>query len=165
MAEPDPFAVAELLLRLGPLNRSLRDAVERRARRTDRVHGNAGALYLTDVKARMLIDELELPVDAPEPAEPWVLAPEEKASLIVLRGTNATGVVIGECSSAAIWLLAACKKRIVTPHSVLLFHPLKWESGGTSAAASLNVGTPCFLPSATHCSRPMRPRFWAKFEK
>src|SRR5436309_1370361 len=51
------------------------------------------------------------------------------ASLIVLRGMNATGVVIGECSSAAIWLLAACKKRIVTPHSVLLFHPLKWESG------------------------------------
>jgi len=50
-------------------------------------------------------------------------------SLLVLRGMNATGVVIGECSSAAIWPFAACKKRIVTPHSVLLFHPLKWESG------------------------------------
>lgn len=51
------------------------------------------------------------------------------ASLMVLRGVVATGVVIGECSSAAIWPLAACKRRIVTPHSVLLFHPLKWESG------------------------------------
>jgi ATP-dependent Clp protease protease subunit len=51
------------------------------------------------------------------------------ASLIVLRGMNATGVVLGECSSAAIWPLAACRKRIVTAHSVLLFHPLKWESG------------------------------------
>lgn len=51
------------------------------------------------------------------------------ASLLVLRGMNATGVVIGECSSAAIWPLAACRRRIVTAHSVLLFHPLKWESG------------------------------------
>src|SRR5919201_1811930 len=51
------------------------------------------------------------------------------ASLLVLRGMNATGVVIGECSSAAIWPFAACKKRIVTPHSVFLFPPLKWESG------------------------------------
>jgi ATP-dependent Clp protease, protease subunit len=51
------------------------------------------------------------------------------ASLIVLRGMNVTGVVLGECSSAAIWPLAACKRRIVTAHSVLLFHPLKWESG------------------------------------
>ena len=51
------------------------------------------------------------------------------ASLIVLRGMNATGVVLGECSSAAIWPLAACRRRIVTAHSVLLFHPLKWESG------------------------------------
>jgi ATP-dependent protease ClpP protease subunit len=51
------------------------------------------------------------------------------ASLMVLRGMNVTGVVLGECSSAAIWPLAACKRRIVTVHSVLLFHPLKWESG------------------------------------
>src|SRR5262245_6628321 len=51
------------------------------------------------------------------------------ASLIVLRGMNATGVVLAECSSAAIWPLAACRRRIVTAHSTLLFHPLKWESG------------------------------------
>jgi ATP-dependent Clp protease, protease subunit len=51
------------------------------------------------------------------------------ASLIVLRGMNATGVVLAECSSAAIWPLAACRRRVVTAHSVLLFHPLKWESG------------------------------------
>jgi ATP-dependent Clp protease, protease subunit len=51
------------------------------------------------------------------------------ASLIVLRGLNATGVVLAECSSAAIWPFAACRRRIVTAHSVLLFHPLKWESG------------------------------------
>src|SRR5918996_1998525 len=51
------------------------------------------------------------------------------SSLLVLRGMNATGVVLGECSSAAIWPLAACRRRIVTAHSVLLFHPLKWESG------------------------------------
>lgn len=51
------------------------------------------------------------------------------ASLLVLRGIQATGVVIGECSSAALWPLAACKRRLVTAHSILLFHPLKWESG------------------------------------
>src|SRR5262245_62216748 len=51
------------------------------------------------------------------------------ASLIVLRGMNATGVVLAECSAAAIWPFAACRRRIVTAHSVLLFHPLKWESG------------------------------------
>jgi ATP-dependent protease ClpP protease subunit len=50
------------------------------------------------------------------------------ATLIVVRGLVATGVVTGECSSAAVWALAACRRRLVTPHSVLLFHPMKWES-------------------------------------
>lgn len=50
-------------------------------------------------------------------------------SLLIMRGTQATGVVTGECSSAAIWPLAACQRRVVTPHSILLFHPMKWESG------------------------------------
>jgi ATP-dependent protease ClpP protease subunit len=49
-------------------------------------------------------------------------------SLVVLRGLRATGVVIGECSSAALWPFAACGRRLVTPASVLLFHPMKWQS-------------------------------------
>ena len=49
-------------------------------------------------------------------------------TLITLRGLNATGIVCGECSSAALWPLAACRRRIVTPYSVLLFHPMKWQS-------------------------------------
>ena len=49
-------------------------------------------------------------------------------TLIATRELRATGIVIGECSSAAIWPLAACQRRIVTPFSVLLFHPLKWQS-------------------------------------
>ena len=49
-------------------------------------------------------------------------------SLILLRGLEATGVVAGECSSAALWPFAACKRRYVTPFSVLLFHPMKWQS-------------------------------------
>ena len=49
-------------------------------------------------------------------------------SLIVLRGMKATGVVAGECSSAALWPFAACRRRLVTPVSVLLFHPMKWQS-------------------------------------
>jgi ATP-dependent Clp protease, protease subunit len=49
-------------------------------------------------------------------------------SLIILRGLNATGVVAGECSSAALWPFAACRRRLVTPFSVMLFHPMKWQS-------------------------------------
>ncbi len=49
-------------------------------------------------------------------------------ALIRLRGLQATGIVIGECSSAALWPLAACARRLVTPLSVLLFHPMRWQS-------------------------------------
>jgi ATP-dependent protease ClpP protease subunit len=49
-------------------------------------------------------------------------------SLILLRGLRATAIVTGECSSAALWPFAACSRRIVTPYSVLLFHPMKWQS-------------------------------------
>jgi ATP-dependent protease ClpP protease subunit len=49
-------------------------------------------------------------------------------ALIVLRDLQATGIVTGECSSAAIWPLAACRRRLVTPYSVLLFHPMRWQS-------------------------------------
>jgi ATP-dependent Clp protease, protease subunit len=49
-------------------------------------------------------------------------------SLILLRGLKATGVAAGECSSAALWPFAACARRLVSPFSVLLFHPMKWQS-------------------------------------
>ena len=49
-------------------------------------------------------------------------------TLIRLRGLRATGIVTGECSSAALWPFAACKRRLVTAYSVLLFHPMKWQS-------------------------------------
>jgi ATP-dependent protease ClpP protease subunit len=49
-------------------------------------------------------------------------------SLIMLRGLQATGIVTGECSSAALWPFAACMRRLVTPYSVMLFHPMKWQS-------------------------------------
>ena len=49
-------------------------------------------------------------------------------TLIKIRGLRATGIVTGECSSAALWPFAACQKRLVTPCSVLLFHPMRWQS-------------------------------------
>lgn len=49
-------------------------------------------------------------------------------TLIAVRELNATAIVTGECSSAALWPFAACRRRLVTPFSVLLFHPLKWQS-------------------------------------
>lgn len=49
-------------------------------------------------------------------------------TLIKIRGLRATGIVTGECSSATLWPFAACRRRIVTPFSVLLFHPMRWQS-------------------------------------
>jgi ATP-dependent Clp protease, protease subunit len=56
-------------------------------------------------------------------------------SLIVLRGLRATGLVAGECSSAALWPFAACRRRLVHPYSVLLFHRMKWQSEENVAVA------------------------------
>ncbi len=50
------------------------------------------------------------------------------ASLIRFRGLDVRGVVAGECSSAAVLPLAACRERYVTRHSSLLFHPIRWQS-------------------------------------
>jgi ATP-dependent protease ClpP protease subunit len=49
-------------------------------------------------------------------------------TLIKLRKLRATGIVTGECSSATLWPFAACQRRIVTPFSVMLFHPMRWQS-------------------------------------
>lgn len=49
-------------------------------------------------------------------------------TLIRLRNMNVTAIVTGECSSAMLWPFAACKRRLVTEYSVLLFHPMKWQS-------------------------------------
>jgi ATP-dependent protease ClpP protease subunit len=49
-------------------------------------------------------------------------------TLLAIRDLRATGIVTGECSSAALWPFAACRKRLVTPYSTLLFHPMRWQS-------------------------------------
>jgi len=49
-------------------------------------------------------------------------------TLLRLRDIRATAVVTGECSSAALWPFATCRRRLVTPYSVFLFHPMKWQS-------------------------------------
>jgi ATP-dependent protease ClpP protease subunit len=51
------------------------------------------------------------------------------------RDLKATAVVIGECSSAALLLFAACRCRRVTPYSVLLFHRMRWQSDKRIGAA------------------------------
>ncbi len=50
------------------------------------------------------------------------------ATTIRVRGLRAVAVVAGECSSAALLPFAACRRRFVTPHSTLLFHPMRWQS-------------------------------------
>lgn len=55
-------------------------------------------------------------------------------TLLKHRQMNATALVLGECSSAALLLLAACSKRLVTPYSTLLFHKMRWQSEKRIAA-------------------------------
>lgn len=49
-------------------------------------------------------------------------------TLLRHRRVQATAIVIGECSSAALLLFAGCQKRYVTPYSTLLFHRMRWQS-------------------------------------
>lgn len=50
------------------------------------------------------------------------------ATLIRTRELKATALVMGECSSAALMPFAACRRRLVTAVSTLLFHPMRWQS-------------------------------------
>lgn len=70
-------------------------------------------------------DECTLYIDSPGGSPYCAMS---LMSVILLRGIRATGIVTGECSSAALWPFAACQRRLVTPYSVLLFHPMKWQS-------------------------------------
>jgi ATP-dependent Clp protease, protease subunit len=49
-------------------------------------------------------------------------------TLLRHRRLQATAVVLGECSSAALLLFAACQRRLVTPYSIFLFHRMRWQS-------------------------------------
>ena len=49
-------------------------------------------------------------------------------TMLRYRKLKATAIVIGECSSAALLLFAACRKRLVTPYSTFLFHRMRWQS-------------------------------------
>jgi len=49
-------------------------------------------------------------------------------NLLRYRNIQATGVVLGECSSATLLIFAACVRRLVTPWSVFFFHRMRWQS-------------------------------------
>jgi ATP-dependent protease ClpP protease subunit len=49
-------------------------------------------------------------------------------TLLRHRRIDSSAVVLGECSSAALLLFAACKRRWVTRYSTLLFHRMRWQS-------------------------------------
>ncbi len=49
-------------------------------------------------------------------------------NLLQLKRIQSTVVVLGECSSAAMLIFGVAKRRLVTPMSTLLFHPMRWQS-------------------------------------
>ncbi|MGE3803454.1 MAG: ClpP family protease [Gemmataceae bacterium] len=55
-------------------------------------------------------------------------------TLLRHRQLQGSAIVLGECSSAAVLVLAACTRRLVTPHSTLLFHRMRWQSEKRVAA-------------------------------
>src|SRR5262249_5198424 len=57
-----------------------------------------------------------------------VYGPLAVLTLMRHRRHKGTAIVLGECSSAALLLFAACKRRYVTPYSTLLFHRMRWQS-------------------------------------
>jgi ATP-dependent protease ClpP protease subunit len=49
-------------------------------------------------------------------------------SLLKLRRLQTTGVVLGECSSSALLVFAACRRRFTGPLCTFLFHRIRWQS-------------------------------------
>lgn len=49
-------------------------------------------------------------------------------TLLRQRQIQATGIVVGECSSAALLIFSACVKRLVTQYSTFFFHRMRWQS-------------------------------------
>jgi ATP-dependent protease ClpP protease subunit len=49
-------------------------------------------------------------------------------NLMKIRRLKATAVVIGECSSAALLIFGAARRRLVAPAATLLFHKMRWQS-------------------------------------
>jgi len=86
-------------------------------------------------------------------------------SLIVLRNLRAEGVVAGECSSAALWPFAACRRRIVTPYSVLLFHRMKWQSEENVAPTEASEWARHFAELETDMDRLLADLFGLPQEK
>ncbi len=60
-------------------------------------------------------------------------------TLLRQRRLRGTAIVLGECSSAALLLFAACAKRVVTPYSTLLFHRMRWQSDKRVGAVEAQV--------------------------
>ena len=63
------------------------------------------------------------------------------ATTVLYREITATGIVVGECSSSAMLILAACRRRLSAPYATFFFHPMKWESGeGVDAREAASWG-------------------------
>ncbi len=80
-------------------------------------------------------------------------------SLIQLRNLKATGIVLGECSSASLLPFAACRKRYVMPFSTHLFHPMKWESEENVRLEEAAEWTRHFKDVQETCDRLMAEMF------
>jgi len=48
--------------------------------------------------------------------------------LMRLRRIRATAIVLGECSSSALLVFAACHRRFTGPFCTFLFHRIRWQS-------------------------------------
>jgi ATP-dependent protease ClpP protease subunit len=49
-------------------------------------------------------------------------------TLLRVRRLRATAIVLGECSSSALLVFAACQRRFTGPLCTFLFHRIRWQS-------------------------------------
>lgn len=87
------------------------------------------------------------------------------ATLILHRKLVCTGIVLGECSSACLLVFAACKKRLVTPYSTLLFHAMRWQSEKRVAAGEAALWAKHFEEMETQLDRLQERLFGASPER
>lgn len=59
-------------------------------------------------------------------------------ALLTRKRLKLTAVALGECMSAAAMIFAAARKRYATPHTVFLFHPMRWQSQEAASAEAVS---------------------------
>jgi ATP-dependent Clp protease protease subunit len=85
-------------------------------------------------------------------------------TMVLMKKPDATAIVIGSCSSAALMVLAACRRRLAVPYSVFHFHPVRWESSENIERVEAVEWAKHFAKLELECDRILAQLFGAPEE-